>query len=390
MYRNTRFGELLKGLSRGSFEKVVDKYQADKFSKGFRCWDQLVAMIYGQVAGCRSLRELEAGFNSQAIDHYHLGTRHIKRSTLSDANAKKDVRVYEDVCRQLMNRVHRAQRRELSEMLYLLDSTPIQLKGTGFDSWTSDNKTHRTQGLKAHVMISSEASLPVYLDITAPNVNDVIAGREIALESGATYVFDKGYYDYNWWYQFTKQGANFVTRFKSNAGLKVDKALEINEQDNEIILRDEIVTFKNKHPGGQRVNRHYGTPLRRITVSRENKSPLVLATNDLKRSARELAELYKKRWDIELFFKWLKQNLKIKQFLGRNENAVRVQIYIAIIAYLLVYIYRKVNGFNTSLRLCVATLKTGMFQRPEIESELVRKRRWRVNQCRALQGSLAL
>lgn len=390
MYRNTRFGELLKGLSRGSFEKVVDKYQADKHSKGFRCWDQLVAMVYGQVSGSRSLRELEAGFNSQAVHHYHLGTRHIKRSTLSDANAKKDLRVYQEVCNSLMKSTHNKVRNELNGMLYLLDSTPIQLKGTGYDTWTQSNQISRTQGLKAHMIIASDDDIPVYLDITKPNVNDVIAGREVHLEAGATYVFDKGYCDYNWWHQFTKNEAFFVTRFKANAGIKSIRELEIAKEDKETILKDEVVEFKNKRPGGQRINQHYGTPLRKVTVYREDKKPLVLATNDMNRSAQDIADLYKRRWGIELFFKWLKQNLKIKQFLGRSENAVRLQIYIAIITYLLVFIYRRSNGINTSPRLCLATLKVGLFQRSEVDYEISRRRHLEKNQSQNLQQSLAL
>ncbi len=390
MYRNTRFGELLKGLSRGSFEKVVDRYQADKHSKGFRCWDQLVAMVYGQVSGCRSLRELEAGFNSQRAHHYHLGTRELKRSTLSDANIKKDVRVYEDVCNKMLKGVHKKVRNELNSMLYLLDSTPIQLKGTGFDSWTKTSKTHRIQGLKANMMIAPDEGVPVYLDVTSSNVNDVVAGRNIELESGATYVFDKGYYDYNWWLQFTEKKASFVTRFKGNAGLKIVKEIDVPGEDKGTIIKDEIVAFKNKRPGGKRINLHYGKPLRRVTVYREGKKPIILATNDTKRSTKEIADLYKKRWDIELFFKWLKQNLKIKQFLGRTENAVRIQIYIAIITYLLVFKYRRSNGIQTSLRICLASLKAGMFQRPEVENEIARRRQSERAQSHILQGRLAL
>lgn len=390
MYRNTRFGELLKGLSRGSFEKTVDQFQADKYSKGFRCWDQLVAMIYGQVSGCRSLRELEAGFNSQSIHHYHLGTRSIKRSTLADANAHKDVRVYEQTCKLLLSAMHRQVRKECSDMLYLLDSTPIPLKGLGYDRWTKENKTHRTQGLKAHMMIASTQGAPVYLDITPPNVNDVVAGHSIELEPGATYVFDKGYCDYNWWYQFTEKKAWFVTRFKSNAGLKLERELKVLSKDKGTILKDEIVAFKNRRPGGNRINQHYDTPLRRITVSREGKAPLVLATNDMKRPATQIAELYKSRWDIELFFKWLKQNLKIKQFLGRSENAVRLQIYIAIITYCLMWCYRKTQGLGASMHLCLAALKTSMFQRPEMERKVMRRRQREHWQRQQIQGILAL
>lgn len=390
MYRNTRFGELLKGLPRGRFEKIVQHFQADKYSKGFRCWDQLVAMVYGQLSGARSLRELEAGFNTQDSHHYHLGTRKIKRSTLSDANSKRDVRVFEATCSQLLKQAHRKVRNELNEMLYLLDSTPISLQGHAYDTWCKENRTRRTQGLKVHIMTAPEAELPVYLDITAPNVNDLTAGQEINIEPDATYVFDKGYCDYNWWHQFSVKGALFVTRFKKNAGVKVISETTIAQSNSTQILSDEIVMFKNRRPGGSRINHHYETPLRRVSVHRDGKTPLILATNDMKRSPIEIAALYKKRWDIELFFKWLKQNLKIKQFLGRSENAVKIQIYIAIITYLLTSLARSKSGVNITLRMYIAGLKASMFQQPYAEQQASRRRREKIEHSLSLQGCLAL
>lgn len=387
MYRNTRFGELMKVFPRGTFDKLVKASEADKHSKGFRSWDQLIAMIYGQLSECRSLRELEVAFNSHSAHHYHLGTRAIRRSTLADANAKRDEGLYETLCQQLLQGVHGKVKSEIDSMLYLLDSTPIPLKGLGYDSWASTNSTHRTQGLKVHMLYCPTKDVPVYSQITAPNVNDIEDARGLALESGATYVFDKGYYDYNWWHQMEQTGALFVTRFKKNAALKTMKALAIPKDSGEHILADERVSFKNRYPGGKRIN-HYQAPLRRIVVAREDKKPLVLATNDFERSAAEIAELYKTRWQIELLFKWLKQNLKIKRFFGRSNNAVRTQIYIAIITYLLVWFYRTQHGLTETLKHCTVFLSATLFQRPETDYQMWRRRqRWR-DEFLAKQGVL--
>ncbi len=391
MYRNTRFGDLMKGLPRGSFEKVVNQLGADKYNKGFRSWDQLLAMIYAQLSGCRSLRELEVGFNSQSAHHYHLGSREIKRSTLADANSKRSSELYSMICSQLFQQAHGKVKRELSELLYLIDSTPISLKGLGFDQWTFEKRNDRTRGLKVHMMLASEGAVPVYQEITPPNVNDIEVGRKMMSEPGATYVFDKGYCDYNWWYQLHQRGAFFVTRLKKNAGIEKLGEKEIPEKAVGHILEDVEVCFRNKRPGGHRVNQYHGTPLRKVVVARPDKGrPLILVTNDFSRSAEEIAELYKKRWEIELFFKWLKQNLKIKKFLGRSENAVKVQIYTALIAYMLVQIYRKSNGIKHSLMLCLVTLRSGLFQRPEVERRVARRRRRRRLEQHVLQGVLPL
>jgi putative transposase len=220
MHRNTRFAELLKGLNRSSFGTIVDTYKADKHNKGFRCWDQLIAMLYAQVSGCAGYRELITGFNSQQSHHYHLGTQEIRRSTLSDANAKRNSAVFADLCGQMLQTAHRKARRELKELLFLVDSTPIPLKGLGYGSWTKDNHNHRTHGLKVHMTFAPALGVPVQADITPANVNDVEMDQEIPLATKATYVFDKGYCDYNWWFKIHEQGAHFVTRLKKNGGVE--------------------------------------------------------------------------------------------------------------------------------------------------------------------------
>lgn len=391
MYRNTRFHEVLKGLPRGIFENAVEQHAADKYSKGFRRWDQFLAMVYAQLTGSRSLREVEAGFNSQSTHHYHLGSRPIKRSTLADANAKRDAELFQQLCERLLLQVHRQARRACQSMLYLLDSTPIPLKGQAYETWAGAHKTHRTQGLKAHVMLATATTTPVFLDITHPNVNDIEVGRNISIHHGATYVFDKGYCHYNWWYQIHQSQAYFVTRFKANAGLIVLSQQPIAKQVGHTILKDERVRFKNRQPGGHRINHYHGTTLRRVVVARPNKAtPLVLATNDLERSAEEIAELYKQRWEIELFFKWLKQNLRIKKFLGYSENAVRTQIYIAIMTYLLVYMMKQRERFEGSLTTFLVTLKSCLFQRAQTEYQMYRRRRRSHDMLLERQAALSL
>lgn len=390
MYRNTRFVSLMKGLSRKMVEQAVNQYQSDKACKGFNSWRHLVSMIYGQLSGARSLRELEAGFNNQSRHHYHLGCKEIKRSTLSDANSKRSYEVFKCICEHLISQAHKKFKTEASELLYLLDSSPISLKGLGYDNWSLDNKTCRTQGLKLHVMIEANKEMPVWIQTTAPNINDIDTGRQVTIEESATYIFDKGYYDYNWWFRIETKGAKFVTRFKSNAGLNIVETKNIPDEAKEKILEDSVVTFKNKRPGGKRKNDYYGTNLRKIVVQRDDKKPMVIATNDMQSSALEIADLYKRRWGIELFFKWIKQNLKIKQFLGRNENAVKIQLYTALITYLLARIYKEKSGFEESFKLFIAVLRVGLFQQPETEYKVHKRRKREEAEFYSMQGSLAL
>jgi hypothetical protein len=380
--------EIMKGLPRGNFDRLVEAQQADKYSKGFGCWDQLVAMIYGQLSGAGSLRQLEAGFNSQSNHHYHLGTGPIRRSTLAEANGRRKAEVFEQTARQLMSQAGRHLRQESQELLYLLDSTSITLKGPGFDAWTQDNSTRNTQGIKLHVLYAAHEQVPLQHSFSAANINDIAEGVKLPIERGATYVFDKGYCDYNWWASIGAQGARFVTRFKYNAALRVEASRAIAAQDSDTILDDQIVCFSNRCPRGGKRNL-YATALRRIVVARPDKErPLVLATNDLDAPASVIAQQYKDRWEIELFFKWIKQHLNIKRFIGRGENAVRIQILCALISYLLLALYRKSHGFTGSLWTLLGELRATLFQRPALEAERYRKRRERQQAFTQLQPAL--
>jgi IS4 transposase len=287
-----------------------------------------------------------------------------------------------------MAQASRRLKREGSELLYALDSTSITLTGPGFDAWTGANRTCHTQGIKLHVLYENDTQIPVQHRITAPNVNDIDEGSRLPIEPGAVYVFDKGYCDYNWWGRIEAQQARFVTRFKRNAALAVESTRPIAAGDAEGILNDEIVRFANKHPRGGRKN-HYQKPLRRVTVARpEHDRPLVLATNDLDSPARVIAERYRDRWQIELFFKWIKQHLRIKTFLGRSENAVRIQILTALITYLLLALYRKTEHFTGSLWTLLAQVRATLFQRPAIEAAQYRRRQEALAEFATRQGGL--
>ena len=384
MFRICRLHEVMKGLSRGTFEGLVQAHQADKYSKGFGRWDQLVAMVYAQLSGASSLRTIQAGFNAQAVHHYHLGVGPLRRSTLADANGR-DPAVFEALTRVLMAGSRRRLRREGETCLYLLDSTAITLRGHGYDAWTLAQRTGHTQGLKLHVLYATQNHTPIEHSISAANVNDIDQAKKQPITPGACYVFDKGYCDYNWWHRLGEHGAQFVTRFKYNAALRVERVLPIAADQRGTILADEIVSFRHRSPGGHRRN-HYTQPLRRIVVARPGRRPLILASNDLHSAPELIAQYYRARWEIELFFKWIKQHLKIKRLFGRSENAVRTQILCALIAYLLLALYHRTHGATSSLWLFLSELQATLFQRPQLDADRYRRRRERQIEIASRQG----
>jgi IS4 transposase len=387
MFTITRFQEILKYLPRSVFEKLVEKHQSDKYRKGFKSWPHLVAMLYGQLAGASSLRTLEAGFNGQGA-HYHLGMPLVCRSTLRDANAKRHPEVFADALDWLMTQVRRKLRREMKEVLCLLDSSSLTLKGRGFDSWTLERRTRNTQGVKLHLLFDARTASPLNCSVTAANVNDRDEGVRLKIETDAIYVFDKAYCDYTWWHGIDKAGATFVTRFKKNARLSLVQECPLTDEDGSRILKDEIVRFSNPNPGSGRKN-PYRKPLRRVTVARPDKdSPLTLATSDLDSPASVIAERYKTRWQIELFFKWVKQHLNIKTFSGFNANAVKIQILTSMIAHVLLLIHRTASGFTGSLWMLLAELRPSLFTRPQTQAAMRRRREERQQEISRIQPGL--
>lgn len=374
MFSITTFNELLKGLPRAAFDQCVRRHNADKYAKHFKHWNHLIVMLYAQLSGATGLRPLEAGFNSHATAHHHLGVKSVKRATLGDANENRSDVVFAAIANWLMTQADRSVRREGKELLYLLDSTSVTLKGQQFDCWTASNRTRNTQGIKLHMLLDAANTAPAWSSFSPANVNDVELARHVPLTKDAIYVCDRGYCDYNWWYEIDRTGAQFVTRFKSNAALEVISEHPVAPDGS--ILSDSMVRLKSKQ-AGRRKNLYRHT-LRRVTVARpDKKTPLVLATNDLLSPASVIAQRYKDRWAIELFFKWIKQHLRIKKFLGRSENAVRIQILTALISYLLVVLYKQRHALRQSLWECLCVISATLFQR--LETEELRKRRRRRN-----------
>ena len=386
MFDSSHFHQLVKPLPRSLVQIAIDRHEADKYTKSFSCYNHLLVMIYGQLCGFNSLRTISVAFNGHCGHHYHLGVKAVKRSTLADANARRTPLVFSDMAAYLMSKCQRKLKKEGQELIQLLDSTSLTLKGRGYDAWTLGNKNRFTQGLKVHVLYDEAKQVPVKAHFTPPNVNDVTAALGLAFESGQTYVFDKGYYDYNWWYTIEKSQAKFVTRFKSDAALKVEAVNEIPSASEGLILEDSLVRFKHKRPRGGKVN-EYEKVLRRVQVRRAGKEPLILATNDLESPAEKIAECYRRRWQIELFFKWIKQHLKIKAFLGRSENAVKIQILCAMIAYLLLSMYKTASRYDGSIWEFMALVGSCLFQRPSLE-EHYRKRLEKTQKIRDQQPRL--
>jgi putative transposase len=324
------FGQLLKPVSRIQLAATVSRHDGNAYDKTFKSWDHMVAMVFAQLAGVDSLRALEAIWNANSHHHYHLGVGKLARATLSDANARRPVAIFAETFERLSALADRTLKREGAQMLRLIDSTPIPLDQ--LVTWADWNG--RTRGLKLHVVYDPGADHPRRVEITPSTVNDVTPAQEVPIEAGATYVFDKAYCSYTWWTRLHDAGARFVTRQKVNARFRATRwrAVRKRKGDGFTVIDDaEVKLFSTSKA-------KLAIPMRRIRIRRDDGTKLTLITNDLKRSAIDIAGLYKARWQIELLFRWIKQHLKLRKFLGRSENAIRLQILAAMIAYLLLRI----------------------------------------------------
>jgi putative transposase len=354
------FGQALEAIDRRAFQTIVDRHNGDAYDKSFDSWDHLVALVFAQFSACDSLRGLVNLWNAGAQHHYHLGCGPLKRTTLSDANQRRPVAVFADLLKRLSGLLDRKARKESAEMIRLIDSTPIPL-GALCD-WALSNG--RIRGMKAHVLYDPIANVANLIDITNANVNDAPIGRQAPIEPGATYVFDKAYCHYAWWSQIAADGARFVTRPKKNMQLrsKLKRAIAQAQGDGFIVLEDGEVALTSR--GDSKLT----MPLRRIRLKRqgrgkENGDKITLITNDMTRSAVEIAALYKTRWRIELLFRWLKQHLKIRKFLGNSANAIALQILAAMIAHALLLIIQKTCRKDLELHRLLEYVRQHIFDR---------------------------
>jgi hypothetical protein len=328
LHKNSVLHDLLKHVPWAVFDRLVETHGADVRVRRLTTKSQFVALVYGQLSGASSLREIEAGLASHKVRLYHLGAEAARRSTLADANALRPASVFAELLAAMMKQAHRGLRRKLAETTYLIDATGVRLNehSAGWARFSAG-----VCGAKIHVIYDADADRPIYAAVSAANVNDITVAQQMPIEAGATYVFDLGYYDYAWWARLDAAQCRIVTRFKSNTPLAVVEELPVPEDGN--ILSDRIGFLPARQAKSRR--NPMQDAVREVRVLTETGKVLRILSNDLDATPQDIADLYKRRWAIELFFRWVKQVLKITRFLGTSENAGRIQIAVALIAFLL-------------------------------------------------------
>lgn len=326
-HQNTVLHQLLQHVPWGIFDALVERHHADKHVRRLKTKSQFLAMLYGQLSGATSLREIVTGLESCRTRLYHVGAGPARRSTLSDANSLRPAQVFCDLFAVMLKSAHRGLRRTLGEAVYLIDSTGLKLDGRSAN-WARFSTG--VFGAKAHVVYDADADCPIYAQVSAATVNDITIAQQMPVEPGARYVFDLGYYDYRWWAKLDDNGCRIVTRLKKNTPLTI---IEERPPEGGPIASDRIgllpprLSYRRSNP--------MSNPVREICVQIATGKVLRILSNDLDSNAADIAELYQRRWGIELFFRWVKQTLKIRHFVGMTENAVRIQIAVALIAFLL-------------------------------------------------------
>jgi hypothetical protein len=362
-HQNSVFHELLKRVPWSCFDKLVDEHGSDARVRRLSTKSQFVALLYGQLAGAVSLREVETAVASHRARLYHLGAREISRSTLADANAQRPHQVFSELFATMVAMAGRGLRRSTADAVRLIDSTGVRLSGLACD-WARFSKG--VCGAKAHIVYDPDAERPLYLEVTPAKVNDIVAARAMPIEPGATYVFDLGYYDFAWWAKLDAAGCRIVTRLKANTSLSLVKERSLPEGST---LSYDRVGFLPARQAASRKN-PFQDPVREIGVVLDDGKLLRVVSNDLDAPADEIAALYKRRWAIELFFRWVKQMLKIKHFIGRSENAVRIQIAVALIAYLLLRLAKDAAKITDSPLAFARLVRTNLMHRRDIDKLL--------------------
>ena len=359
----TVFSQLIEFLPHQEFQKCVARYGGDRYLKNLSCWDQYLAMAFAQLTYRESLRDIEACLRSVGAKLYHMGFRSkVARSTLADANESRDWRIYADFAQVLIAIARPLYARDpigidLDQSLYALDSTTIDLCLSLFP-WAKFRK-HKA-AVKMHTLLDLHGNIPTFIRITDGKVHDVNILDEIMPEPGAFYVMDRGYIDFERLFVLTLSAAFFVVRTKSNVLLQrryshpVDKRTGVRSDQTVILTSVESASA-------------YPDALRRVSYfDAETGKRLKFLTNNFTLPALTIAQIYKCRWQVELFFKWIKQHLRIKAFYGTSENAVKTQIWIAVSVYVLVAIVRKQLELDASLYQILQILSVSLFEKTPI------------------------
>ncbi len=359
----TVFAQLMDHVPSYEFQKCVTRYRGDYQQKSFSCWDQFLCMTFAQLTYRESLRDIEACLRSMSSKLYHMGFRgKVARSTLADANESRDWRIYADFAQVLIGiarplYAHDPIGVDLDQSLYALDSTTIDLCLALFP-WAKFRQ-HKA-AVKMHTLLDLHGNIPTFISITDGKVHDVNILDEIQPEAGAFYVMDRAYVDFQRLYLFTLCSSFFVVRTKKNIQLQrryshpVDKSTGV--RSDQTVILTAIDSAKA-----------YPDPLRRVSfLDVETRKRFKFLTNNFTLPALTIARIYKARWQVELFFKWIKQHLRIKSFYGASENAVKTQIWIAVSVYVLIAIVRKRFGLEVSLYQLLQILSVTLFEKVPI------------------------
>lgn len=336
------FAQMVGFLDNYKFLRIVKKYDGNKYVKHFTCWNQLLTLMFGQLCNRESLRDLIVALNAHQEKCYHLGVgKHVTRSNLAKANENRDYRIFEDFAFHMISEARKKRVNDIFKLngnVYAFDSTTIDLCLKLFP-W-ANFRTYKG-GIKIHTLYDVETQVPAFIHITEAKINDVRAMDVITYESGSFYVFDRAYNDYHRLYKIHMMDSFFVVRAKTNIKARV---LKWKRRLPKNILSDCEIELT-----GFYTQKSYPETIRLVRFwDEEDEREFVYLTNAKHIPALQVAELYKNRWQVELFFKWLKQHLKIKKFWGTSENAVKIQVYSAIIAYCLVAIMQHDMKLNRS------------------------------------------
>lgn len=347
-YSSTIFNQLLDFVPKDKFCRFVGQHEADRYVKSLTTWNQFIALLYAQATGKESLREIETGFSAHQNVWYHLGVGSVARSTLSDANARRDWRIFHDLFGEILTRC-----RDVTPMrnkfafdnpLYALDSTTVSLCLSIFD-WA--HYSRQKGALKLHTLLDVRTAIPEIIVVSNGKTADIAAGKCLdlsCLEKRSILVFDRGYIDYGWWHELAEAGLFFVSRVKLSTAITV-LGQHAPPDCAHGILKDARV-FIGEHCGYEA----YPEAVRMVVYhDAERDETFTYLTNNFELAAIDIAAIYKQRWQIELFFKWIKQHLKIKTFLGTSKNAVLTQIWVAMIYYLLLAYIKFQTKYSKSL-----------------------------------------
>jgi len=357
---NTLLGQFLHLIPRYDFEKLKNEYQMDKYSKGFSTWEHFVGMLYGQLSGLDSLRGITNNLSAQKNKLYHLGIKEIKRSTLSYANNNRNHRFYEELFYSLLEKTQLKAPKHKSKFknpLYSIDATTIDLCLSLFD-WAKFRKTKG--GIKLHVKLNHSGYLPEMVKVTNAEVHEKNLAYTYNFEKGDIVAFDRGYNDYGYFANHCRKRIYFVTRLKKNA--KYDILENKDTSKFKYIKSDKIIMLngfysKDKCPYKLRIIE---------SIDPETGKEIFILTNQLTWAPKTIADIYKERWQIEIFFKSLKQYLKIKSFLGTSYNAVMCQIWIAMISYLLLSYLKFISNYDWTIQKFTNVFSRILFSRKDL------------------------